>query len=238
VPCAPGPGWPRWALGSTQPIFTPVTRRLRWLVVVAAAGGVAALVLVIPAARPFVLAFVAGLVVYAALGAVSLAVLRRRQARFGPCWLAAQAEALRMRRFDVLRFTTSEPVRTVEGLRTVRRMYDLSRPDEVDRLLAVRDRAAADHLPVPVAVEFGYPNGDTVGVEHVRAELGSLRLVPRPGTGTSVRVRFPAARYGMRPEAEPPTTYWVLGEPNLTVTRSSPDRLAARPASGGQVPGR
>ena len=220
VPGAPGPSWARRLVGLREPKFAAVERRIGRLVAIAAVGAIATELLVEGAARPVVLALVAGVGIYAGASAVSLAVLRRRQAGFEPAWLAAQSDVLRGRRFDVLRFTTSEPVRTPHERRAVRRVYDLTRTDEVERLLALRDRAETDGLTIPVTVEFSYPAEDGVCLEQVRGELGSIHFVP----GASARVSFPAARYRMQPATERPTTFWVLGLPNITVTRQARDQ--------------
>lgn len=212
VPEAPGPVWPRVLVG-------PTAR----LVGIAALVVLAAEFLVDPAVRPYVLALAVGLAAYAAVSAASRASLRRRQARFEPAWLAAQSDVLRARRFDVLRFSTSEPVETRDGRWAVRRVYDLTRPDEVERLLGVRKRADVRGLTIPVTVEFSYPTDDGVGLEQVRGELGSIDLEPDSAPGRSARVRFPTAHYGVRPSVGRQTTYWVLGRPRVTVTRLARD---------------
>jgi hypothetical protein len=132
---------------------------------------------------------------------------------------------LRTRRFDVLRFTTSEPVETRDGRWAVRRVYDLTRPDEVERLLVVRRQADVEGMTVPVTVEFSYPTDDGIRLEQIRGELGSIHLEPNSAAGRPARVRFPAAHYGVRPSNERPTTYWVLGRPSLTVTRRVQDQV-------------
>ncbi|TDV47938.1 hypothetical protein [Actinophytocola oryzae] len=228
VPGAPGPVWPRRLVGLREPGFSAASRRAARLVVVAALVVLAGEFLVDDGLRPFVVAVAAGVAAYAGLAAVSLAVLRRRQARFERTWLVAQSDVLRARRFDVLRFTTSEPVETGQGRWAVRRVYDLTRRDEVERLLGVRRRADADGVVVPVTVEFSYPTDDGVGLEQIRGELGSIHLEDNSAAGRSARVRFPTAHYGVRPSAERPTTYWVLGRPTLTVTRLARDQAPAR----------
>lgn len=226
VPAAPGLGLPRLLVGLTEPRFAEVGRRVWRLVAVAALAALAGESLVTATVRPFVLGTVAAIAGYAATAAAVLALLRRRQARFEPAWLEAQSRILRDRRFDVLRFTTSEPARTAHGHRAVRRVYDLTRPDEVERLLSVRAGAAAAGLTVPMTVEFSYPRENGLGVEEIRGELGSIQLVPGAGDG-SARVRFPAARYGVTTSTGRRTTYWVLGLPLLTVPRWAPDRQPA-----------
>ena len=223
VPGAPGATWPQRLVGLREPRFTQAARRTGRLVVVAALGALAGELMVAATARPFVLALAAGVAAYAGLSAVSLAFLRRRQARFEPAWLAAQSDVLRARRFDVLRFTTSEPVETREGRRAVRRVYDLSRPEEVERLLVVRGQADTDGVNVPVTVEFSYPTDNGVGLEQVRGDLGAIQLEPNTTAGRPARVRFPTAHYQVRPSDEPPTTYWVLGRPSITVPRRTRD---------------
>ena len=225
VPRATGKRW--------SPRLVTAERRI-WLAVMCAAIGVLIGESSETSARPYVLAVVAVLVVYALVGAVARVVVRRRQAGFEPVWLEAQSEILRGRRFEILRLTTSEPEETEHGRRTKRRVYDLARPAEVAELLRLRSRAAEDGVTVPVTVEFGYPQEDamSMGVERVRGELASIPIVGRPGADVTPRVWFPDARYLVQPSAERAVTYWVLGPPSLMVAQPAPDPVPALSAEG------
>jgi len=233
VPGAPGVGLPRLLLGVAEPRFSEVGRRIVRLVVVAALGALAGELLVTVDARPFVLAAVVAIGVYVAVAVAALAVFRRQQARFEPMWLAAQSRVLRERRFDVLRFTTSEPVQTGRGRRATRRTYDLTRVEDVERLLSFREQANSSGVTVPVTIEFGYPAGETLGVEQVRDELATMRI-EFGRLGSPAHVRFPSARYGVTPESGRATTYWVLGPPTVTV----PQRILTRTPEPSAAAGR
>jgi hypothetical protein len=194
--------------------------RANWLLLGAAAGLLVSELLGATSRTSVVL--VVALVVASA--STSLRPLRRRRAGLEPAWLAAQSEILRNRRFEVLRFTASEPEDTEHGRRTRRRVYDLAQPVDVAALFLLRSRAVAEGKNVSVTVEFAYPTEDvsTTGLERVRADLTSIPITTRAGAGVTPRVRFPAGRYLVHPETDPRVTYWVLGPPSLTVAEPAP----------------
>lgn len=149
---------------------------------------------------------------FATVRALALLVIERRQHAFEGEWVVAQSGVLQGHAFEILRFTVADLTSTGSA---ARRVYDLTRPADVRHLLSLWRREQEQRSqPSRATVEFSYLAGEgvfAVGVVH--RELPEL--VFREGWAGPDRaaVRFPGARYILRPERgmhPAQRTYWVL----------------------------
>lgn len=159
-----------------------------WLVAMSVSFIVAAQFAFISRLREPVVIGGEALVTYGAMRAALLTILKRRQYRFEPAWLAGQSAVLRNAEFQVIRFIFNN------------RMYDLGDPNAVRELFRHIDddgRVTLDIAYASSAFERIYP--------HLRNM--QYRAVLR--AGAIPRAQFPEAHYGLRPSGM--ATYWVLG---------------------------
>lgn len=196
--------------GLRAPTFGRARRQTTLLLALALLLGL----LAVPAGpRPRVLALAGAVVLlcYVFARFTALDRLERRQAEFEPGWLAQRSEALRRRSFEVVRCS----LQCERGPRPV----DLTSPEEVRRLLRLRD--GGDGV---LSLEFLYvpEPGGPAAVEQVRRPLSAVAFAPVLEASRPARVGFPAARYLPRPsvDGEPPRTSWLLTGPvQVTVAR-------------------
>jgi hypothetical protein len=172
--------------------------------------------LVVPTMRPILVSAAGAMAVVVVLRLVVLRVFERRQHEFERVWLDAQSEVLRNRSFNVVRFT----VRREVGERTDRRVYDLTRPVEVDELLRRQavEKVSGAPAAAEAAIDFAYSSATgEPAIRQVRRQLADIDFVPLHRSLTTAYVNFPHARYRGQPhlskrEQGLPArrTFWLL----------------------------
>lgn len=159
---------------------------------------------------------------YVIIRALATMAFERQQRSFEPAWMSAQSEVLRQHAFEVLRIT----VQGFSGESPGARMsYDLSRPDDLHRLLRRQDSEHRSAHPSKAIVEFAYQTQDAVvAVAQVHRGLPDLTFVLGSFGPGITWVRFPQARYvgGQEGGGHPARrTYWALSGPVQLLVRES-----------------
>jgi hypothetical protein len=166
---------------------------------------------------------------YVIIRALATLTFERGQRSFEPAWISAQSEVLRQHAFEVLRFTVQD---LSDEHQRARVSYDLSRPDDLRKVLRRQDRERSSTHPSRATVEFAYQTQDGVlAVAQVHRRLPDLTLLTSSAGPGSPWVRFPQAYYVGRLEGgrhPARRTYWAL---------SGPVQLTARESAYGGVAG-
>ncbi|GIH22842.1 hypothetical protein Aph01nite_11520 [Acrocarpospora phusangensis] len=161
---------------------------------------------------------------YALARVVAAAAYARRQRAFEPAWLAAQTRVLRAHSFDVVRLTVRD---AAAGTRDV---YDLTRSDDVDRLLRRQESEPAGASQAFLEFAYRRPCGERV-LARIRRGLAEVEFIRQDHA--AARIGFPEATYLSRPhdtrrDREQPArvAFWVLSGP-VRVTAAAADRRPA-----------